>query len=94
MQLIYTEILSENDIYWRQKALDELLTFVIAELTSYEIFNKEHTSFQVQFLLLEKGIMYGGPERTWCKYILSRYSDLASRYSDLASRYSDLTKSL
>ena len=26
---------------------------------------------------------YGGPERTWCKYILSRYSDLASRYSDL-----------
>ena len=40
---------------------------------------------------------YIGPERTWCKYILSRYSDLASRYSDLlsynsdlASRYSDL----
>ena len=28
-------------------------------------------------------LMYGGPERTWCKYILSRYSDLASRYSDL-----------
>ena len=37
---------------------------------------------------------YGGPERTWCKYILSRYSDLASRYSDLLSRYIDLTKSL
>ena len=33
---------------------------------------------------------YGGPERTWCRYILSRYSDLASRYSDLLSRYSDL----
>ena len=45
-------------------------------------------------------ILYGGPERTWCKCILSRYSDLASRYidltkySDLASRNSDLAKSL
>ena len=29
------------------------------------------------------GVPYGGPERKWCKYILSRYSDLASRYSDL-----------
>ena len=37
---------------------------------------------------------YGGPERTWCKYILFRYSDLASRYSDLLNRYSDLSKSL
>ena len=36
---------------------------------------------------------YGGPERTWCKYILFRNSDLASGYIDLLSRYSDLTKS-
>ena len=44
---------------------------------------------------------YDGPQRTLCKYIVSRYGDLASRHSDLASRnsdlashYGDLTKSL
>ena len=26
---------------------------------------------------------YGGPENTWCKYILTRYSDLLPRYGDL-----------
>ena len=41
-------------------------------------------------MLTMLALNYGGPERTWCKYILSRYSDLASRYSDLLSRYSDL----
>ena len=36
------------------------------------------------------GIYYGGHERTWCKYILTRYSDILSRYSGLLSRHGDL----
>ena len=40
------------------------------------------------------GIYYGGSERTWCKYILTRYSDILSRYSGLLSRHGDLVKSL
>ena len=29
------------------------------------------------------GIYFGGHERTWCKYILTRYSGLLSRQGDL-----------
>ena len=36
------------------------------------------------------GIYYGGHERTWCKYILTRYGDILSRYSGLLSRHGDL----
>ena len=36
------------------------------------------------------GIYYGGHERTWCKYILTRYSDILSRYSGLLSRHGDI----
>ena len=36
------------------------------------------------------GIYYGGHERTWCKCILTRYSDILSRYSGLLSRHGDL----
>ena len=36
------------------------------------------------------GIYYGGHERTWCKYILTRYSDILSLYSGLLSRHGDL----
>ena len=36
-------------------------------------------------LSLHFAVFNGGPERTWCKYILSRYSYLASRYSNLLS---------
>ena len=36
------------------------------------------------------GIYYGGHERTWCKYILTRYSDILSSYSGLLSRHGDL----
>ena len=38
--------------------------------------------------------MYGGPERTWCKYIITSHSDLLSRYSELLSRYNDFKLSL
>ena len=40
------------------------------------------------------GIYYGGSERTWGKYILTRYSAILSRYSGLLSRHGDLVKSL
>ena len=33
------------------------------------------------------GIYYGGPERTWCKYILTHYIDILSRYSGLLYRH-------
>ena len=36
------------------------------------------------------GIYSGGHERTWCKYILTRYSDILIRYSGLLSRHGDL----
>ena len=35
-------------------------------------------------------IYYGGHERTWCKYILTRNSNILSRYSRLLSRHDDL----
>ena len=46
--------------------------------------------FHKQIIHNVTGIYYGGHERTWCKYILTRYSDILSRYSGLLSRHGDL----